>query len=39
MTHKSDAELVEHVHNTSRFFVENRQIAWACLLAVLAWGI
>src|SRR5262249_49523472 len=39
MAHKSDAELVEDVHNTSRFFVENRQIAWACLLAVLAWGV
>src|SRR5262245_18912778 len=39
MAHKSDAELVEHVHNSSRFFVENRQIAWACMLAVLAWGV
>jgi len=39
MAHKSDAELIDHVHNTSRFFVENQQIAWACVLAVLAWGV
>src|SRR5262249_51999875 len=39
MPPKSDAELIEHVHNTSRFFVENRQIGWASLLAVLAWGV
>src|SRR5579871_3196229 len=39
MAHKTDAELIEHVHNTSRFFVEHQQIAWASLVAVSLWGI
>ena len=39
MSHQSDAELIEHKHNTSRFFVEHRQIAWVALFATLAWGI
>src|ERR1035441_9043468 len=38
MAHRSDADLIEHVHNTARFFVEHRQIAWASLVAVIAWG-
>jgi multidrug efflux pump subunit AcrB len=38
MAHKSDAELIEHLHNTARFFVEHKQIAWASLVAVVAWG-
>src|ERR1700722_4396917 len=38
MAHRTDAELIEHVHNTARFFVEHRQIAWAALVAVVAWG-
>src|SRR5262252_201601 len=39
MPHQSDQELIQHTHNTSRFFVEHRQIAWAALVAVIAWGI
>ncbi|HEY3637771.1 MAG TPA: efflux RND transporter permease subunit, partial [Rhizomicrobium sp.] len=39
MPHQTDEELIQHTHNTSRFFVENRQIAWAALVAVIAWGI
>jgi len=39
MPHTSDAELIASTHNTSRFFVEHRQIAWAGLIAVLLWGI
>ncbi len=39
MAHRTDAELIEHEHNTSRFFVEHRQIAWAALIAVVLWGI
>ena len=38
MPHLSDQELIEHTHNTSRFFVEHRQIAWAALVAAVAWG-
>lgn len=39
MAHKTDEELIQHVHNTSRFFVEHRQIAWASLIACVVWGI
>ena len=39
MSHQSNAELIQHKHNTSRFFVEHRQIAWIALFATLAWGI
>ncbi len=38
MAHRSDEDQIEHTHNTSRFFVEDRQIAWAALVAVMAWG-
>jgi multidrug efflux pump subunit AcrB len=38
MAHKSDAELIEHTHNTSRFFVEHPQVAWALLTGTLLWG-
>src|SRR5262245_43993814 len=39
MPHQSDQELIRNTHNTSRFFVEHRQIAWSALVAVMAWGI
>ncbi len=35
---KSDKELIEKTHNTSRFFVETRHIAWILLLATCIWG-
>jgi len=38
MPHLTDQELIEHTHNTSRFFVEHRQIAWAALVFAVAWG-
>ncbi len=38
MAHTSDADLIANVHNTSRFFVEHRQIAWAALVGVVLWG-
>src|SRR5215467_7442602 len=38
MPHRTDQELIEHTRNTSRFFVEHRQIAWAALVAAVAWG-
>ena len=38
MPHRTDQDLIQHEHNTSRFFVEHRQIAWAALVAVIAWG-
>lgn len=39
MPHQTDEQLIEHTHNTSRFFVEQRQIAWAALVAVVVWGV
>ena len=36
--HRSDAEIIAGSHNTARFFVENRQIAWVLLLGTVAWG-
>jgi len=39
MSHgKSDSELIAKTHNTSRFFVETRHIAWVLLVATVAWG-
>lgn len=37
--HRSDDEIIRSTHNTSRFFVENRQLAWVILLGTLAWGV
>jgi multidrug efflux pump subunit AcrB len=39
MAHKSDSEMIQHVHNTARFFVETRHIAWVLLIATCLWGI
>src|SRR6266478_952117 len=39
MPHTSDTELIQHTHNTARYFVEHRQIAWATLLGVIGWGV
>ncbi|HTV57449.1 MAG TPA: efflux RND transporter permease subunit [Verrucomicrobiae bacterium] len=39
MPHRTDEDLIQHEHNTARFFVENRQIAWILLIATIAWGI
>ena len=38
MAHKSDSEIVQKTHNTSRFFVETRQLAWVLLIATCIWG-
>src|SRR5690349_2109906 len=38
MAHKSDAEIVQHTHNTARFFVEHRQVALVLLLGTFLWG-
>src|SRR5690348_4973093 len=38
MAHKSDAEIVQHTHNTARFFVEHRQVALVLLFGTFLWG-
>ena len=39
MAHRPDNEIIAQVHNTARYFTENRQISWVALLLVIAWGI
>src|SRR5215469_8412213 len=39
MPHETDEQLIRTKHNTSRFFVEHRQIAWAALIGVVIWGV
>jgi multidrug efflux pump subunit AcrB len=39
MPHRTDQDLIEHTRNTSRFFVEHRQLAWAALVAAVTWGV
>jgi len=36
---KTDEELIAKTHNTARYFVESRQVAWVLLVITLAWGI
>lgn len=36
---QSDAEIIQHTHNTARFFVETRHVSWVLLCAVVLWGI
>jgi len=36
---KSDEEIIKRKYNISRFFVEQRQIAWVMLIAVCVWGV
>ena len=38
MAHKTESELIEHSHNTARFFVENRQVSLILLIGVVVWG-
>lgn len=40
MSHgKSDSEMIQSKHNTARFFVEKRHVAWVLLVATCLWGI
>ncbi|MFN7927483.1 MAG: efflux RND transporter permease subunit [Blastocatellia bacterium] len=36
--HKSDSDIINKTHNTARFFVETRHIAWVLLVATCGWG-
>jgi multidrug efflux pump subunit AcrB len=38
MAHKSDSEIIQHTHNTARFFVEHRQVALVLLVGTFLWG-
>ncbi|HEX3248309.1 MAG TPA: efflux RND transporter permease subunit [Pyrinomonadaceae bacterium] len=40
MSHvKSDQELINGKHNTARFFVEKREVAWVLLILTCVWGV
>jgi multidrug efflux pump subunit AcrB len=40
MSHgKTDQELINGKHNTARFFVETRQVAWVLLILTCLWGV
>lgn len=40
MSHgKSDQELINGTHNTARFFVQTRQVAWVLLILTCLWGV
>ena len=38
MAHKSEQEIIQHTHNTARFFVEHRQVALVMLFGTFLWG-
>ncbi|HEX8817947.1 MAG TPA: efflux RND transporter permease subunit [Terriglobales bacterium] len=38
MTHRSEADLIAHSHNTARFFTEHRQVSLILLIGVFMWG-
>lgn len=38
MTHRTESDLIEHSHNTARFFTENRQVSLILLIGVFVWG-
>jgi len=40
MTHgKTDDQVIASTHNSARFFVEHRQVAWVLLVATALWGV
>ncbi len=40
MSHgKTDQELINGKHNTARFFVQTRQVAWVLLILTCLWGV
>src|SRR5262249_2337912 len=39
MSHRSDSWIIEHTHNTARFFTENRHVSWMVLVFTVIAGI
>ncbi|MBX7187755.1 MAG: efflux RND transporter permease subunit [Vicinamibacteria bacterium] len=39
MPRLTDDERIRSTRNTSRYFVEHRQVAWAALIGVFVWGV
>ncbi|HEX4164872.1 MAG TPA: efflux RND transporter permease subunit, partial [Bryobacteraceae bacterium] len=38
MTHESNGQSIQNTHNLARFFTEQQQVAWVCLVVALLWG-
>ncbi|MBL8150469.1 MAG: efflux RND transporter permease subunit [Blastocatellia bacterium] len=38
MTKSKDQKLIEKTQNSSRYFVENRQVGWVLLILTIVWG-
>jgi multidrug efflux pump subunit AcrB len=38
MAHRTDQDIIDKTHNTARFFVEHRHIAWVLLIGTVFWG-
>jgi multidrug efflux pump subunit AcrB len=38
MAHKSDQDIIQHTHNTARWFTEHQQVALVLLLGTFLWG-
>src|SRR5690348_3792218 len=36
--HHDDEYVIEHTHNTARFFTETRHISWVLLIGTILWG-
>lgn len=39
MSESADREIIESTHNTARYFVEKRHVAWVAMVAVVIWGV
>src|SRR4029450_9450149 len=37
--HKSDEQIIQHTHNTARFFTETRHVSWVLLFGTVLWGV
>lgn len=37
--HQNETDIINKTHNTARFFVETRHIAWVLLIATCVWGV
>jgi multidrug efflux pump subunit AcrB len=39
VAHLDDATIIATTHNTARYFTEQRQVSWVCLIGTVLWGI
>ncbi len=39
MTHHSNDQSIQKTHNLARFFTEQQQVSWVCLIVAILWGV